>query len=118
MVGFVDHVAQHETEPKRNETANGIDPGRLALLLAVLEKRVGLGVGGQDVFVNVAGGLCLEEPAADLGVAAAVASSWRDRPIDARTVIFGEIGLAGEMLDRPHLVRAQRLKARADKLVG
>lgn len=49
------------------------------------------------MFVNVAGGLCLEEPAADLGVAAAVASSWRDRPIDARTVIFGEIGLAGEI---------------------
>jgi DNA repair protein RadA/Sms len=85
--------------PRR--TANGIEPARLSLLLAVLEKRVGLGVGGQDVFVNVAGGLGLEEPAADLGIAAAVASSWRDRPIDPRTVVFGEIGLAGEIRSVP-----------------
>ncbi|MEO5658096.1 MAG: DNA repair protein RadA [Nitrospiria bacterium] len=90
-------LVSHPAAATPRRTANGIDPGRLALLLAVLEKRVGLGVGGQDVFVNVAGGLCLEEPAADLCVAAAVASSWRDRPIDARTVIFGEIGLAGEI---------------------
>jgi DNA repair protein RadA/Sms len=81
--------------PRR--TANGIDPARLGLLLAVLEKRVGLGVGGQDVFVNVAGGLSLDEPATDLAVAAAVASSWTDRAIDPKTVIFGEIGLAGEI---------------------
>jgi DNA repair protein RadA/Sms len=81
--------------PRR--TANGIEAGRLGLLLAVLEKRVGLGVGAQDVFVNVAGGLCLEEPAADLGIAASVVSSWTDRPIDPRTIVFGEIGLAGEI---------------------
>ena len=81
--------------PRR--TANGIEAGRLGLLLAVLEKRVGLGVGAQDVFVNVAGGLCLEEPAADLGIAASVASSWTDRSIDPRTIVFGEIGLAGEI---------------------
>jgi DNA repair protein RadA/Sms len=54
-------------------------------------------VGAQDVFVNVAGGLSLEEPAADLAVAAAVASSWTDRAIDPKTAIFGEIGLAGEI---------------------
>jgi DNA repair protein RadA/Sms len=81
--------------PRR--TANGIDPARLGLLLAVLEKREGLGVGSQDIFVNVAGGLSLEEPATDLAVAAAVASSWTDRAIDPKTVIFGEIGLAGEI---------------------
>ena len=81
--------------PRR--TANGIETGRLSLLLAVLDKRVGMEVGGYDVFVNVAGGLCLEEPAADLGVVAAVASSWKDQPIDGGTVIFGEVGLAGEI---------------------
>lgn len=86
--------------PRR--AANGIDPARLGLLLAVLEKRVGLGVGGQDVFVNVAGGLSLDEPAADLAVAAAVASSWLERPIEAKTVVFGEIGLAGEIRAVPH----------------
>jgi DNA repair protein RadA/Sms len=86
--------------PRR--AANGIDPARLGLLLAVLEKRVGLGVGGQDVFVNVAGGLSLDEPAADLAVAAAVASSWLERPIEAKTVVFGEVGLAGEIRAVPH----------------
>jgi DNA repair protein RadA/Sms len=81
--------------PRRS--ANGIEPARLGLLLAVLEKRVGLGVGAQDVFVNVAGGLSLDEPAADLAVAAAVASSWTDRALDPKTVVFGEVGLAGEI---------------------
>ncbi len=90
-------LVTHPAAGTPRRTANGIEPGRLGLLLAVLEKRVGLAVGGQDVFVNVAGGLCLEEPAADLGIAAAVASSWRDRVIDARTLVFGEIGLAGEI---------------------
>ena len=90
-------LVTHPAAGTPRRTANGIEPGRLGLLLAVLEKRVGLAVGGQDVFVNVAGGLCLEEPAADLGIAAAVASSWRDRAIDARTLVFGEIGLAGEI---------------------
>ncbi len=86
--------------PRRS--ANGIEPARLGLLLAVLEKRVGLGVGAQDVFVNVAGGLSLDEPAADLAVAAAVASSWTDRAIDPKIAIFGEIGLAGEIRAVPH----------------
>lgn len=90
-------LVTHPAAGTPRRTANGIEPARLGLLLAVLEKRVGLAVGGQDVFVNVAGGLCLEEPAADLGVAAAVASSWRDRAIDAHTLVFGEIGLAGEI---------------------
>lgn len=90
-------LVTHPVSGTPRRTANGIDPARLGLLLAVLEKRVGLGVGGQDVFVNVAGGLSLDEPAADLAVAAAVASSWTDRAIDPKTVIFGEIGLAGEI---------------------
>jgi DNA repair protein RadA/Sms len=75
----------------------GLDPNRTTLLLAVLEKRIGLELLGDDVFVSVAGGLEVAEPAADLGVAAAVASSFRNRPLPRRTVVFGEIGLAGEV---------------------
>ena len=75
----------------------GIDPNRTNLLLAVLEKRVGLELLGDDVFVSVAGGLEVDEPAADLGVAAAVASSFRNRPLPAQTVLFGEVGLGGEV---------------------
>jgi DNA repair protein RadA/Sms len=75
----------------------GIDPNRTNLLLAVLEKRVGLELLGDDVFVSVAGGLEVYEPAADLGVAAAIASSFRNRAVPADTVLFGEIGLAGEV---------------------
>jgi DNA repair protein RadA/Sms len=77
--------------------ASGIDQGRLALLLAVLEKRVGLNLVTEDVFVNLAGGMTVEEPAADLAVVAAVASSVRNRPLRADTAVFGEVGLAGEV---------------------
>jgi DNA repair protein RadA/Sms len=75
----------------------GIDPNRTSLLLAVLEKRVGLELLGDDVFVSVAGGLEVFEPAADLGVAAAVTSSFRNRPLPPHTALFGEVGLAGEV---------------------
>lgn len=75
----------------------GIDPNRTSLLMAVLEKRVGLELQSDDVFVSVAGGLEVTEPAADLGVAAALASSFRNRPLPAGTVVFGEVGLAGEV---------------------
>lgn len=78
-------------------TASGLDPGRLALLLAVLDKRVGLSVVTDDVFVNVAGGMEVDEPAADLAVLAAIASSLRNRPIRADLAVFGEVGLAGEV---------------------
>ncbi len=77
--------------------ANGIDQQRLALLLAVLEKRAGINLAGDDVFVNIAGGMTIDEPAADLGVLAAVASSVRNRVIPATTAMFGEVGLAGEV---------------------
>ena len=81
--------------PRRS--ANGLDAGRLQLLVAVLQKRVGLGLGGQDVYANVVGGMRIGEPAADLAVALAIASSFRDRPIDSRLVAIGEIGLSGEL---------------------
>ncbi len=81
--------------PRR--TANGIDFNRLLLLVAVLNKRVGLRLSDQDVFVNVVGGLKVNEPAADLAVAVAIASSFRDAPVAADLAVFGEIGLSGEL---------------------
>jgi DNA repair protein RadA/Sms len=81
--------------PRR--VALGFDANRLSLLLAVLEKRARLAISGEDVYVNVAGGLTVSEPVADLGVVAAVASSFRGQPIDSRTVLLGEVGLAGEV---------------------
>src|SRR6188508_2316017 len=77
--------------------ASGIDQQRLSLLLAVLEKRAGLNLIGDDVFVNVAGGMTVDEPASDLGVLAAIASSVRNRVVPATTAMFGEVGLAGEV---------------------
>ena len=81
--------------PRR--TANGIDFNRLLLLVAVLSKRVGLKLATQDVFVNVVGGLRISEPAADLGVAAAIASSLRGVPVPDDFVFLGEVGLSGEL---------------------
>ena len=77
--------------------ASGVDLGRLALLLAVLEKRAGLTLYNQDVYVNIAGGLQLTEPAADLALCAAVASSARNVVLNPRSAIMGEVGLAGEV---------------------
>jgi len=77
--------------------ASGVDQQRLSLLLAVLEKRAGLNLIGDDVFVNIAGGMTIDEPASDLGVLAAIASSVRNRVIASTTAMFGEVGLAGEV---------------------
>jgi DNA repair protein RadA/Sms len=81
--------------PRR--TAIGVDPNRVSLLVAVLEKKVGMTLANQDIFVNVAGGVRVEEPAVDLGVVSAVASSFLDKPIPAKTMVIGEVGLAGEV---------------------
>jgi DNA repair protein RadA/Sms len=81
--------------PQRVST--GYDGRRLALLLAVLDKRAGLNFATDDVFVNVAGGMTVNEPAADLAIVAAVASSLRNRPVHGDAVVFGEVGLAGEV---------------------
>jgi DNA repair protein RadA/Sms len=81
--------------PRR--TAIGVDVNRVSLLVAVLDKIGGLHLGNHDIFLNVAGGVRLSEPAADLGVVAAIASSFLDRPIDPKTVVFGEVGLTGEV---------------------
>ena len=97
--------------PRRS--ANGLDSSRLQLLVAVLQKRVGLHLGQQDIYANVVGGLRVSEPAVDLGVAIAIASSFRDEPVDPKLVGVGEIGLSGELrsvnqLDR-RIMEAHRL---------
>lgn len=81
--------------PRR--TPNGVDFNRLLLITAVLTRRLGLRLGEQDVFANVIGGLHIDEPAADLAIATAVASSVRDIPVRANTVLIGEVGLSGEL---------------------
>ncbi len=89
--------------PRR--TVDGADTGRVALLLAVLEKRAGTRTYNQDVYINVAGGLELSEPAADLALCAAVASSLRDTAIPAEVAVMGEVGLAGEVRAIPQCER-------------
>lgn len=78
-------------------TAIGADPQRLALLCAVLEKKAGMDMYGHDIFLNIAGGIRIDEPALDLGVICALASSLKERPVAADTVVCGEVGLAGEI---------------------
>jgi DNA repair protein RadA/Sms len=87
--------------PQRNTT--GFDYRRLSLLLAVLEKRVGLHLGSYDVFVNIAGGIKVDEPAVDLGIATSITSSLRDVPVDSSSVAVGEIGLGGEIRTIGHV---------------
>ncbi|HEX5159422.1 MAG TPA: DNA repair protein RadA [Ktedonobacterales bacterium] len=84
-------------------TTTGVDHNRVLMLLAVLTKRVGLALGTQDVYVNVAGGFALDEPAVDLGIAAAVASSFRERQLSPETVLLGEVGLGGELRSVPRV---------------
>jgi len=81
--------------PRR--TSMGIDFNRLNLLIAVLEKKGGIHLGGMDVFINIVGGLKIVEPAADLGIIAAIVSSFRELPLDPQTFVFGEVGLSGEV---------------------
>ncbi len=93
----VQALVSSSTYGSSRRMASGVDQQRLSLLLAVLEKRAGLNLTGDDVFVNIAGGMTVDEPASDLGVVAAIASSVRNRVIPATTAMFGEVGLAGEV---------------------
>jgi DNA repair protein RadA/Sms len=77
--------------------ANGVELNRVSLLLAVMEKRLGMHLSGQDVYVNVVGGMRIDEPAIDLGIVAAVTSSLREAPVDPHTLVLGEVGLGGEV---------------------
>jgi DNA repair protein RadA/Sms len=81
--------------PRR--TTMGVGYHRVAILVAVLEKKVGLNLADQDIFINVAGGIRVNEPAVDLGMVASIASSFLDRPVEEKTVLFGEVGLTGEV---------------------
>jgi DNA repair protein RadA/Sms len=85
----------HFGVPRR--TSQGIDANRVSLLVAVMEKRLGVHLSNQDIFLNIAGGMRVEEPAADVGVIVAIASNFRDQLIDPETVVFGEVGLGGEV---------------------
>jgi len=97
--------------PKR--TASGMDLNRLNLLIAVLTKRAGLNLTNQDVFINIVGGMAIREPAMDLAVAVAVASAYKNKPIKKELIVFGEIGLAGEVRNVDNV--GERLKE-AEKL--
>ena len=81
--------------PRR--TATGTDYNRVNLLMAVLEKRIGLHISDYDAYVNIAGGIRMNEPAIDLGMILAIVSSYKNRPIDEKTIVFGEVGLSGEV---------------------
>jgi DNA repair protein RadA/Sms len=114
-------------QPRR--TSMGVDSNRLSLLLAVLEKKLGLNFAQQDVFVNVAGGVRLMEPAADLAMTTALMSTYLDRPLPSNLVVWGEVGLTGEVRGVGHsalrMMEAQKLgftrfllpKSNADRLV-
>ena len=97
------------SQPRR--TGNGVDFNRLLLVTAVLSKRLSLSLGAQDIFVNVIGGMRVGEPAVDLAIAAAIASSYRNVPIAAEVVLLGEIGLSGELRSVSQL--SQRLREAA-----
>ena len=101
----VQALASPSYYPTPRRAVNGADTGRMALLLAVLEKRAGLRTYNQDVYINVAGGLALSEPAADLALCAAVASSLKDRPVGPEIAVMGEVGLAGEVRTVPQCDR-------------
>ena len=97
--------------PRR--TAAGADYNRVNLLMAVLEKRAGLNLANCDAYINIAGGMRMNEPAIDLGIVLAIVSSYRDKPIDSRTITFGEVGLGGEVrgvsMPEQRVVEAKKL---------
>lgn len=105
LLGEIQALTTHSVFPVPRRTASGMDYNRLIILLAVLEKRVGIPLGTQDVYINVVGGLRITETAADLPIALAVYSSLRDVSMDSRTVVMGEVGLTGDIRRVPHALR-------------
>ena len=97
--------------PRR--TASGCDVNRINVLIAVLSKRLGIDMSDEDAYVNIAGGIRLNEPAVDLGIILALISSYRNKPVDEHTIAFGEVGLSGEV--RGITMPAQRV-AEAKKM--
>ena len=88
-------VASQLAMPRR--VGNGFDYNRLQLLIAILQKRLNIPLGSFDVFVNVSGGMKIDEPAVDLAVCFAILSSFKNKPVDPKTAVFGEVGLLGEI---------------------
>jgi DNA repair protein RadA/Sms len=80
-----------------NRVTTGIDKNRASMLIAVLEKKAGLSIQSSDIFINVTGGLQIKEPACDLAILCALASSFKEIPVDFKTVLIGEVGLTGEI---------------------
>ena len=103
-------TASYLNNPRR--VFSGVDSNRMNLILAVLEKRLGFGLSTQDVFINIAGGIRVDEPGADLAVALAVASSFKDIPVEPRTILAGEVGLGGEIRAVANLEKRLREAAR------
>lgn len=101
----VQALTSHTANAQPRRTANGFDPNRLAMLIAVLSKRVGIPLFNQDIYVNIVGGLKVTEPAVDLAVATAIASSFRNQRVDPQMVLVGEIGLSGELRSVSQLER-------------
>jgi DNA repair protein RadA/Sms len=107
LIVEIQALAGQTQYPSPRRVANGFPLTRLHQVVAVLERRLGVDLSRHDLFVNVVGGLSIDEPAADLAVALALITSWRDVAIPAGTVVFGEIGLTGEI--RPVRAAAQRV---------
>jgi DNA repair protein RadA/Sms len=105
MVVEVQALTSPTVTPAPRRTANGLDQGRLVIVTAVLSRRLNMPLAGQDVIASVVGGLRINEPALDLGLALAIASSHRDRPIPSDMVALGEVGLSGELRSVAHLER-------------
>jgi DNA repair protein RadA/Sms len=101
----VQALSSHTAFSQPRRTGNGIDLNRLLLLTAVLSKRVGINLSDQDIFVNIVGGMKIVEPAADLSIAVAIASSYRSVPVAADLAVLGEVGLSGELRSVGHLER-------------
>ncbi len=101
----VQALTSHTANAQPRRTANGFDPNRLVMLVAVLAKRVGLPLFNQDIYVNVVGGLRINEPAVDVAVATAIASSYRNQRVDPHMVLVGEVGLSGELRSVSQLER-------------
>lgn len=110
-------TASHFNNPQR--TVTGYDTRRVSMLLAVLEKRLGAKLSTSDVFINVAGGLFIDEPAADLAISVAVISNQRDIPIDSKTCLIGEVGLAGEVraIPQPDVRVAEAMKLGFEQII-
>lgn len=111
ILGEVQALVSNSNYQNPRRLANGFDHNRLAMLIAILEKRLGLFMGTQDAYLNVAGGLKINDPSADLSVLLALASSVQEKVIDSETVIIGEVGLTGELRNVNRL--EQRLKEAA-----